>query len=106
MLDTRNGPRHLRSAMTLAEIQEIYDTPFFELISRGRQTYLEHWKENEVQLCTLLSIKTGGCSEDCGYCAQSARYDTGLKTEKLMKTEEILAVAQNARDNGSTRFCM
>jgi biotin synthase len=59
-----------------------------------------------VQLCTLLSIKTGGCSEDCGYCAQSARYSTGVKAEKLMSTESVLEVAQRARENGSTRFCM
>src|SRR5690349_4977575 len=92
--------------MTLAELQEIYDTPFFDLISRARQTYLEHWSGNEVQLCTLLSIKTGGCSEDCGYCAQSARYDTGVKAERLMETEAVMEVARRARGNGSTRFCM
>ena len=56
--------------MTLHKLQTIYSTPFFDLISRARAAYLAHWKENEVQLCTLLSIKTGGCSEDCGYCAQ------------------------------------
>src|SRR3954464_14828283 len=106
MLDTRNGPRHLRSAMTLAELQEIYDTPFFELISRARQTYLEHWKENEVQLCTLLSIKTGGCSEDCGYCAQSARYSTGIQRENLMEKDDVMKRARAAKVNGSTRFCM
>jgi biotin synthase len=59
-----------------------------------------------VQLCTLLSIKTGGCSEDCGYCAQSARYSTGVQAERLMKTGDVLEVAQRARENGSTRFCM
>jgi len=90
----------------LDKLQALYDTPFFDLLSRARAVYLEHWKENEVQLCTLLSIKTGGCSEDCSYCAQSARYSTGVKAEKLMKTEEIVAVAKSARENGSTRFCM
>jgi biotin synthase len=90
----------------LAELNAIYETPFFDLISRARAVYLENWKQNEVQLCTLLSIKTGGCSEDCGYCAQSARYDTGLKAERLMKTEEIVAVAKDAHAKGSTRFCM
>jgi biotin synthase len=90
----------------LSQLREIYQTPFFELISTARATYLEHWSGNEVQLCTLLSIKTGGCSEDCGYCAQSARYSTGVKAERLMETEEVLAAARRARENGSTRFCM
>jgi biotin synthase len=92
--------------MNLAELQRIYDSPFFDLISRARAVYLEHWEGNQVQLCTLLSIKTGGCSEDCSYCAQSARYDTGIKAERLMATDEVLAVARRARENGSTRFCM
>lgn len=92
--------------MNLAELQNIYHQPFFDLIQQSRNAYLAHWKGDEVQLCTLLSIKTGGCSEDCGYCAQSARYQTGVKAERLMPKEEILAKAQAARENGSTRFCM
>ncbi len=92
--------------MKFAQLKEIYDTPFFDLIARARSVYLENWKGNEVQLCTLLSIKTGGCSEDCGYCAQSARYSTGVKAEKLMGVEEVMEVAQRARESGSTRFCM
>lgn len=92
--------------MQLSDLQEIYSTPFFELISRARAVYLDHWAGNEVQLCTLLSIKTGGCSEDCGYCAQSSRYSTGVKAERLMGTEDVLEVARRAKDNGSTRFCM
>ena len=92
--------------MTLSDLQSIYETPLFDLISRARQVYLAHWKENEVQLCTLLSIKTGGCSEDCGYCAQSARYTTGVERESLMSPGEIEAVAIRAKENGSTRFCM
>jgi len=92
--------------MQISELQDIYATPFFDLISRARSVYLEHWSGNEVQLCTLLSIKTGGCSEDCGYCAQSARYSTGVQAEKLMSTDEVLAVARRASENGSTRFCM
>jgi biotin synthase len=94
------------AGMKFAQLKEIYDTPFFDLISRARSVYLENWKGNEVQLCTLLSIKTGGCSEDCGYCAQSARYSTGVKAEKLMGVEEVMAIAQRARESGSTRFCM
>ena len=92
--------------MQISELQAIYSTPFFDLISRARSVYLEHWSGNEVQLCTLLSIKTGGCSEDCGYCAQSARYTTGVQAERLMSTEDVLAVARRASENGSTRFCM
>lgn len=92
--------------MLHSELRAIYDTSFFELLSCARAVYLEHWQGNEVQLCTLLSIKTGGCSEDCGYCAQSARYHTGVKAERLMETEAVLEVARRARENGSTRFCM
>ena len=92
--------------MTLAELQRIYATPFFDLIERARSTFSLHWNKSEVQLCTLLSIKTGGCSEDCAYCAQSARYHTGVRAERLMNREEVLKVAGRARENGSTRFCM
>ncbi len=102
----RPAPSIVCLAMTFAELRAIYDQPFFDLIQQARIAYLDHWKENEVQLCTLLSIKTGGCSEDCGYCAQSARYNTGVKAEKLMETEAVLEVAKRARENGSTRFCM
>lgn len=92
--------------MNFAELKEIYHTPFFELISRSRAVFLEHWPTNELQLCTLLSIKTGGCSEDCGYCAQSAHHDAGVKAEKLMPKAEIVDAALRARAAGSTRFCM
>jgi biotin synthase len=92
--------------MKLSELEQIYRLPFFNLIQRSREVYLANWKGDEVQLCTLLSIKTGGCSEDCGYCAQSARYHTGVRAEKLMRVDEVLPVARRARENGSTRFCM
>jgi biotin synthase len=92
--------------MKLAELQAIYEQPFFDLIQQARNAYLDHWKGGEVQLCTLLSIKTGGCSEDCGYCAQSSRYETDVKAGRLMETDAVLEVARRARDNGSTRFCM
>jgi biotin synthase len=90
----------------LASLRAIYDRPFFDLIQQARETYRAHWPEHEVQLCTLLSIKTGGCSEDCAYCAQSAHYDTGLEKETLLPLDRILATAERARANGSTRFCM
>jgi biotin synthase len=92
--------------MTLSELQEIYTQPFFDLISQARSVYLEYWPRDEVQLCTLLSIKTGGCSEDCAYCAQSARYSTGVEAGRLMQTGEVMKVAERAKENGSTRFCM
>src|ERR1700740_2233438 len=92
--------------MTLAELQRIYATPFFDLIERARSTFSLQWNKREVQLCTLLSIKTGGCSEDCAYCAQSARYQTGVRAERLMNPEDVMRVARRARENGSTRFCM
>lgn len=93
--------------MDYAQIEATYRLPFFDLIQQARAVYEAHWPEkDEMQLCTLLSIKTGGCSEDCGYCAQSARYSTGVKAERLLETPEVLAAAHRARANGSTRFCM
>ena len=92
--------------MTLADLESIYRRPFFDLLQEGRRVHQENWPDNEMQLCTLLSVKTGGCSEDCAYCAQSARYNTGIEKEKLMTAEEVLPHALQARANGSTRFCM
>ena len=90
----------------LERLQQIYAQPFFDLIQQARTVYLQHWQANEVQLCTLLSIKTGGCSEDCAYCAQSARYEAGVQAERLMSAEEVLEIARRAKAGGSTRFCM
>jgi biotin synthase len=91
---------------SLCDIEAIYRTPFFDLLQRSRSLHLQYWEEDNVQLCTLLSIKTGGCSEDCSYCAQSARYNTGVDAGKLLGCEEILPLAQKARESGTTRFCM
>ena len=99
------GTKHTNS-YPLDRLQHLYSQPFFDLIEQARAVYLDNWRNNEVQLCTLLSIKTGGCSEDCAYCAQSARYDTGVQNERLLTTKEVLDVAQRAKSNGSTRFCM
>ena len=96
----------IRNDWTIEEIQEIYNSPLLELVFRAASTHRQYNNTGEVQVCTLLSIKTGGCSEDCGYCAQSARYSTGVKAERLMTTEAILETARRARENGSTRFCM
>jgi len=94
------------SATNLVQLEELYQKPLFELLQQARETYVQHWNDCEVQLCTLLSIKTGGCSEDCSYCAQSSRYNTGLDREKLMTVEEVMPIAKAAKENGSTRFCM
>lgn len=91
---------------TLEKLERIYHRPLFNLIQEGRRVHLEFWDKDEVQLCTLLSVKTGGCSEDCGYCSQSSRYDTGLERQSLMTKDEVMPVAEAAKANGSTRFCM
>jgi len=92
---------------TFADLSPIYRQPLFSLLEKSRQVHREHWGEKEgVQLCRLLSIKTGGCSEDCGYCAQSSRYDTGVKAERLMDREAVLAEARHAKVAGAGRFCM
>jgi len=92
--------------VTLEKLEQIYRRPLFDLIQESRRVHLEFWEKNEVQLCTLLSVKTGGCSEDCGYCSQSAHHKTGLERQDLMTKDEVLPVAEKARENGSTRFCM
>ncbi|MBV9672763.1 MAG: hypothetical protein JO076_08075 [Verrucomicrobia bacterium] len=92
--------------MTFSDLEHIYFSPFFDLLERARESYQRHWPTDEVQLCTLLSIKTGGCSEDCAYCAQSARYQTGVHAEKLMDCEEVVEIARRAHNSGSDRFCM
>jgi biotin synthase len=92
--------------MTFEELRRLYDLPLFELLKQSRTVHEAHWPQAEVQLCTLLSIKTGGCSEDCSYCAQSARYSSGVKAERLMSKDEIMQKAESARATGSTRFCM
>jgi len=92
--------------MKFAELSALYHQPLFDLISQSRAVHLQHWRGGEIQRCTLLSIKTGGCSEDCAYCAQSAHYSTGLEREDLLSLESVLAVARRASSQGATRFCM
>jgi len=96
----------LRHDWTLDEIEAIYTTPLLELIFQAQLVHRQHHRPDEVQGCMLLSIKTGGCPEDCGYCPQSAHYHTGLVREELLGVEETLAAARSARENGATRFCM
>jgi len=92
--------------MKLGELEALYHQPLFDLISQSRAVHLQHWRGEEVQRCSLLSIKTGGCSEDCAYCAQSARYSTGIEREDLLSLDDVMAAAQRARSQGATRFCM
>ncbi len=91
---------------SLAEVEALFALPFNDLMFQAQTVHRQHFDANAVQLSTLLSIKTGGCSEDCGYCSQSARHDTGLEREKLMEVDEVVAAARAARDAGATRFCM
>jgi biotin synthase len=95
-----------RNNWTIEEIEDIYNQPLMELIFRAASVHRENNQYNEVQVCTLLSIKTGGCSEDCAYCPQAARYSTGVDVHALMQTAEVLSYARKAAEAGSTRFCM
>jgi len=92
--------------MNLEELHPLYHQPFFNLISQSRAVHLKHWIGEAVQRCSLLSIKTGGCSEDCAYCAQSSHYSTGVEREELLSVETITVAAKRARAQGATRFCM
>jgi biotin synthase len=92
--------------MNVEKLSTLYHQPLFDLISQSRAVHLEHWRGEQVQRCSLLSIKTGGCSEDCAYCAQSAHYSTGVEREELLSVDEILTAAKRARAQGATRFCM
>ncbi len=96
----------IRNDWSINEIQKIYNSPLLELIFQAASVHRKYNDTAEVQVCTLLSIKTGGCVEDCAYCPQAARYNTGVTVQALMKKEEVLAYAQKAKDAGSTRFCM
>jgi biotin synthase len=87
-------------------ITDLYHQPIMDLIFQASNIHRQHHTANEIQVCTLLSIKTGGCPEDCAYCSQAARYHTGVKVHKLLAIDEVLEHAQNAKDAGSTRFCM
>ena len=92
--------------MNFADLDQLYRQPLFDLISQSRDVHLRHWRGELVQRCSLLSIKTGGCSEDCVYCAQSAHYSTGIEREDLLPVGEVLTAARRARAQGATRFCM
>jgi biotin synthase len=96
----------IRTNWTREEIQSIYDRPIMDLIYDGASMHRKYHEASEVQVCTLLSVKTGGCPEDCAYCPQAARYQTDVKVHRLLDVEEVLNKARVAKENGSTRFCM
>jgi biotin synthase len=96
----------VRNDWTRAEVRALFELPFPELMFEAQRVHRLHFDPAEVQISTLLSIKTGGCPEDCAYCPQSAKYDTGVKAEKLMSLDAVLADARAARAAGASRFCM
>lgn len=96
----------VRQDWTREEVLALFNQPFNDLLFQAQVTHRQHFNPNEVQLSTLLSIKTGACPEDCKYCPQSARYDTGLEKEKLMAVEQVIKEARAAKETGATRFCM
>jgi biotin synthase len=96
----------LRHDWTREEVRALFDLPFNDLVFRAAAVHREHFDPNQVQVSTLLSVKTGGCPEDCAYCPQAARYDTGLTAHKLMSTEQVLEQARAAKAAGASRFCM
>jgi biotin synthase len=107
MPDTPDPQRPtLRHDFTLPEVRAIHDAPLFELVDRARAVHRQYHVENEVQLCTLLSVKTGGCPEDCGYCSQSSHHETHVKGEAMLSVDAVIASARAAKERGATRFCM
>lgn len=96
----------VRHDWTVREVRALHDTPLVELVFRAQEVHRRHHEAGAVQLCTLLSVKTGGCPEDCSYCPQSAHHETAVEAEKLMSVESVLEKARLAKQNGATRFCM
>ncbi|HHZ69562.1 MAG TPA: biotin synthase BioB [Methylococcaceae bacterium] len=96
----------LRHDWQLAEVQALFNKPFNDLLYQAQTMHRQHFDPNEIQVSSLLSIKTGSCSEDCAYCPQSVRYDTEVESEALMPIDQVLASAQKAKDQGASRFCM
>jgi len=105
-MSVMNQLGRVRNDWTLDEVRELFTLPFADLVYRAQQVHRQHFNPNEVQVSTLLSIKTGACPEDCAYCPQSVRYDTGLEREELMAIDEVLQSARAAKAKGATRFCM
>ena len=101
-----NQAAQLPQRWRVEDVQALLDLPFNELLYRAQTVHRQHWPEGDIELATLLSVKTGGCPENCGYCPQSAEFDTGVQAQKLMSVDEVRHAAQAAKDAGATRFCM
>ncbi|KIO74600.1 biotin synthase [Pedobacter lusitanus] len=101
-----NNNTTIRNNWSIQEIEDIYHQPLLELVYQAATVHRQWHKAGEVQVCTLLSVKTGGCPEDCSYCGQAARYHTGITVKALMSKNDVVAIAQRAKDAGSSRFCM
>jgi len=99
-------PHPSAETWSLQQVAELYALPFNDLLFRAQQVHREYFDANKVQLSTLLSVKTGGCPEDCGYCPQSARHDTGVGNQEMLGVDEVLDAARTAKANGASRFCM
>ncbi|MFB1079258.1 biotin synthase BioB, partial [Photobacterium damselae] len=95
-----------RHNWNVEEVQQLLDQPFIDLLFQAQQVHRQYHDPNQVQVSTLLSIKTGACPEDCKYCPQSAHYRTDVERERLMEVEQVLTAAQKAKESGATRFCM
>jgi biotin synthase len=104
--DQSHKAKSVRGGWDHAEAEALYDLPFADLMFWAQTVHRDNFDPNHVETASLLSIKTGGCPEDCGYCSQSAHYDTGLKATRLMEQADVVAIAQRAKDAGASRFCM
>jgi len=104
--DVSPDPLYPKKSISVAAVEALLNLPFSDLLFRAQSVHREHFDPNEVQLSTLLSIKTGGCPEDCGYCPQAARYQTGVENEALLPIGAVIEAARAAKANGATRFCM
>jgi biotin synthase len=100
------SPRQSAPRWTIDEVEALFNLPFNDLIHRAQTVHREHFDPNAVQLSTLLSVKTGGCPEDCGYCPQAARYHTGVDNEAMLSVDDVVTAARAAKEKGATRFCM
>ncbi|HIC81954.1 MAG TPA: biotin synthase BioB, partial [Kiloniellaceae bacterium] len=105
-MNAQLSPQTIRHDWSLSEVAELFDLPFNDLLYRAQQIHRQHFDANQVQVSTLLSIKTGACPEDCKYCPQSVHYNTGLEREKLLSEQAVRDAARQARESGASRFCM
>jgi len=103
---TMIDPAQPRHDWTLEEVEALFELPFMELVFRAADVHRRWFDPSEVQLSQLLSVKTGGCAENCGYCSQSSHFKTGVPASKLMEAETVIAAAKQAKEGGAQRFCM